>query len=225
MAPSLNYLASRTGTRAPDFAKKLLLIGDPASSTAQYPPLEFAAREIDSIAQTMPASKIDILRGAAATPKSYFQAQPAKFEYVHFAAHATANPLSPLDSAVILSGPAGQNRLFARQVMTVPLAAELVTISACRSAGGKAYAGEGLVGFAWAFLRAGAHNVVAGLWDVSDRSTAQLMTDFYRHISSGDPAPEALRASKIALIRSGGAYVKRFYWAPFQIYAGALDLF
>ena len=41
--------------------------------------------------------------------------------------------------------------------------------------GAKTYSGEGLVGLSWAFLRAGAHNVVAGLWDVTDLSTANLM--------------------------------------------------
>ena len=35
--------------------------------------------------------------------------------------------------------------------------------------GARAYAGEGLVGFTWAFLSAGAHNVIAGLWNVDDR--------------------------------------------------------
>ena len=131
-----------------------------------------------------------------------------------------ANPLSPLDSAVILSGPADKNRLLARDVTRIPLSAELVTISACRSAGGTSYAGEGLVGFAWAFLRAGARNVIAGMWDVSDRSTAQLMAALYGGIAAGKPVQEALRSAKLDLIRSGGAYVKPFYWAPFQLYMG-----
>ena len=132
-----------------------------------------------------------------------------------------ANPQRPLDSAVILSGPAEKNRLLARDVMAIPLSAELVTISACRSAGGKTYGGEGLVGFAWAFLRAGAHNVIAGLWDVSDRSTAELMSSLYREIAAGRDIPDALRTAKLQLIHKGGAWAKPFYWSPFQLYVGA----
>jgi len=59
--------------------------------------------------------------------------------------------------------------------VNLPLQAELVTISACRSAGARTYSGEGLVGLAWAFLNAGAHNVVAGLWNVED--ALHLATD------------------------------------------------
>jgi CHAT domain-containing protein len=93
-----------------------------------------------------------------------------------------------------------------------------VTVSACRSAGGRAYAGEGLVGFAWAFLKAGASNVIAGLWDVNDKSTTKLMAGLYKRIGEGSPAADALREAKLDLIRGGGAYAKPFYWAPFQIY-------
>jgi CHAT domain-containing protein len=122
---------------------------------------------------------------------------------------------------VILSGPAEKSRLFARDVMTVPLSAELVTISACRSAGGKIYAGEGMVGFAWAFLRAGARNVIGGLWDVSDRSTEQLMSGLYAQIAARSDVPTALREAKLALIHAGGTYAKPFYWAPFQLYVAS----
>ena len=77
-----------------------------------------------------------------------------------------------------------------------------MTISACRSAGERAYSGEGLVGFAWAFLRAGSRRVVAGLWDVDDRSTATLMDRFYEGIAAGEPPARALRDAKLALMKS-----------------------
>ena len=220
LAPSLNYLAGQSTTRAPHPEMQLLLIGDPSSSSPQYPHLEFASREIDSIASTMHSPKTTILRSDSATPSAYRNAHPGQFEFVHFAAHAAANPQSPLDSAVILSGPEDANRLLARDVAAIPLQADLVTISACRSAGGRTYAGEGLVGFAWAFLRAGAHNVIAGFWDVSDRSTSQLMASLYGGIAAGKEPLDALRAAKLELIRAGGAYAKPLYWAPFQLYAG-----
>jgi CHAT domain-containing protein len=221
IAPSLSYLASQTHSRSGHSARELLVIGEPSSSSPQYPHLEFAAQEIESIASGMNASRSAVLRGDDATPDSYTRSQPGRFGFIHLAAHATVNPRSPLDSAVILSGPAEKNRLLARDVTAIPLSAELVTISACRSAGGKSYAGEGLVGFAWAFLSAGARNVIAGLWDVGDRSTAQLMSALYREIAAGRDAPEALRNAKLTLIRAGGAYAKPFYWAPFQLYIGS----
>ena len=67
-------------------------------------------------------------------------------------------------------------------------------------------------------MKAGAGNVIAGLWDVNDRSTVQLMTTLYSRIAQGAPVAEALRSSKLTLIHGGGSYAKPFYWGPFQLY-------
>ena len=91
-----------------------------------------------------------------------------------------------------------------------PLRADLVTVSACYSAGERAYSGEGLVGLAWAFLRAGAHNVIAGLWDVTDASTEQLMDRFYNELEKGISPGVALRTAKLSLLR-GSQFNNPFY--------------
>jgi CHAT domain-containing protein len=125
-----------------------------------------------------------------------------------------------MESAIVLS-PAGNTfKLYARDVAQVPLNAELVTISACRGAGARVYSGEGLVGFTWAFLQAGARNVIAGLWDVTDLSTAQLMDHLYENLSAGKSPSQALRAAKLSLIHSQGNFRKPYYWGPFQVYIG-----
>ncbi len=108
----------------------------------------------------------------------------------------------PLDSAVVLSpGPASRRtdgyKLYAREVMTHPLRAELVTVSTCKGAGVRSYTGEGLVGLSWAFLHAGAHHVIGALWDVSDESTPQLMSAMYAELVKGTPPDEALRTAKL----------------------------
>jgi CHAT domain-containing protein len=100
------------------------------------------------------------------------------------------------------------------------LSADVVTMAACRSAGTKAYAGEGLVGLAWAFLHAGARNVVATLWDVNDRSTAQLMSVFYSRLGQGAKPAVALHEAKVELMRANAAWQKPWYWGAFQHYAG-----
>ena len=153
-------------------------------------------------------------------PASFKAAEPGRFEMIHFTSHAVANLESPLDSAVILSGPDQGFKLYAREVAALPLKAELVTVSACRSAGERAYAGEGLVGFAWAFLRAGSRRVVAGLWDVDDRSTATLMNGVYARLAAGVSPAVALRDAKRELIKSG--YPRPYYWAPFQLFTVVL---
>src|SRR5205807_7011393 len=105
-----------------------------------------------------------------------------------------------------------------KDVMDHSLHADLVTVSACRTAGARTYAGEGLVGFTWAFFQAGAHNVIAGLWDVSDDSTPKLMDKLYAGLSAGKAPAEALRDAKLMLLRSNKPYSLPYYWAPFQLY-------
>jgi CHAT domain-containing protein len=80
------------------------------------------------------------------------------------------------------------------------------------------------VGLSWAFLRAGARNVIASVWEVSDaNSTPQLMDSLYDGLERGEDPTTALRGAKLELIRANSQKVfsKPFYWAPFQIYAGS----
>jgi CHAT domain-containing protein len=222
VVPSLAMLATGAQDRrgAPD---SLLLIGNPVPPGSEFPPLPDVERELEGIRQRFAHSPQLTITGAAAHPGAYREANPGQFSLIHFSAHATANRESPLDSAVILSPKDEVCKLYAREVVGIPLQARLVTISACRGAGARLYAGEGLVGFAWAFLQAGARNVVAGLWDVNDRSTAQLMVGLYARLSENSGVAEALRSAKLALLRSPGPYRKPYYWAPFQVFTRSPD--
>jgi CHAT domain-containing protein len=78
-----------------------------------------------------------------------------------------------------------------------------------------------MVGLAWAFLRAGSHNVISALWEVNDSSTPLLMDRLYAEITSGKAPDAALRDAKLSLLHSSGVYRKPFYWAAFQLYAGS----
>jgi CHAT domain-containing protein len=180
--------------------------------------LKFAPAEMASIGAQLGEQRVTTFERDHATPAAYRDAQPGRFAFVHFAAHATANIDSPLDSAVILSGPDNGYKLYARDVASQPLAAELVTVSACRSAGERAYSGEGLIGFAWAFLRAGARRVVAGLWDVEDRATARLMDGLYERLAKGDPPARALRIAKLNIIKERKAGSSAYAWGAFEIF-------
>jgi CHAT domain-containing protein len=217
-APSLAVAAAEAAPRRRG-RPSLLLGGVPVAT--DLPALRFAGTELEAIARAFPTAATEIHRGPGATANAYEASQPGQFSMIHFAAHATVTCASPLDSSIELSPAAGRLPLYAREVAAQPLGADLVTISACRGAGGRAYSGEGLVGFAWAFLRAGARRVIAGLWDVDDQSTARLMGTLYERLAAGDAPAVALRQAKLDLIRSGGNFAKPYYWAPFQLYRAA----
>jgi len=212
IAPSLALLADPP--RHAGAPQRLLLLGDTAVTDNSFAPLTYAAGEMESVRRSFGGPEQVVLAGTAATPAAYRAAGPERFSAIHFTAHAQANRESPLDSAVLLTG----GKLYAREVMDMPLHADLVTVSACRGVGLRTYSGEGLVGFAWAFLHAGARHVIAGLWDVNDQSTAALMDVLYREMAAGKSAAEALRAAKLSLLASSGNLRKPYYWAPFQLY-------
>lgn len=220
-ASSLRLLgASRSSTV---HAAKLLLMGNGVATNRDYPELRNAATEMESIEKHFGPNQVQVFSREQATPAAYLAGQPEQFAYIHFVAHGTASRMSPLDSAIVLSRSNAQEdsfKLYARDIIHHPLQAELVTISTCYGAGSRAYSGEGLVGLSWAFLRAGAHNVIGALWEVSDVSTPQLMDGFYRQLENGQTPDAALRNAKLAMLRSS-AYRKPFYWAPFQLYAGS----
>jgi CHAT domain-containing protein len=216
-AGSLQLIAAQHGVTPA--ASSMLLVGDPPSPEASFPPLLHANREVDLIAQRFSGARI--LRGQQANPSAYQEAKPGAFDYIHFVAHGVGTRQTPFDSAVILGKDQNnQYRLSARDIVDIPLRARLVTISSCHGAGSRTYAGEGLVGLAWAFLSAGADEVIAALWQVQDQTTPDLMQHMYAGILSGHEPAVALRDAKLELVHSGSIRSKPSYWAPFVLYTG-----
>ncbi|HKV76828.1 MAG TPA: CHAT domain-containing protein [Candidatus Sulfotelmatobacter sp.] len=213
--------ASRTADRR---TRSLLLLGNAIARNADYPELRKAAAEMESIEKNFSPPQQKVFARDHATPAAYLASKPEQYSYIHFVAHGTASRMSPLDSAIVLSRSSAQDesfKLYARDIIHHPLHAQLVTISTCYGAGSRAYSGEGLVGLSWAFLRAGAHNVIGALWEVSDVSTPQLMDELYGELAKGKAPDTALRNAKLKLLRSSNAFRKPFYWAPFQLYTGS----
>ena len=215
IAPSLAMMTA-TAPRKDPTRSSLLLVGNPTPRPPEFPALTYAAAEIEGVSKQFGAADVTLLQSEQASPAGFRDAKPERFAAIHFTSHAVANIESPMDSAVILSGRDSAFKLYARDVAEMPLSAELVTVSACRSAGERTYTGEGLVGFAWAFLRAGSQKVVAGLWDVDDRSTAALMERFYEQLVGGGFSPAAaLRSAKLEMVKKN---VRPYYWGPLQMF-------
>lgn len=220
-APSLAMLASAKPPGKDNH--KLLLLGNAASAGPDFPELPMAGLETRLVQQHFAAGSRTVWQHSAATPAAYFSSNPQQFSYIHFVAHGVASRTDPLESAIILSRSAQSEdsfKLYARDIITHPMDARLVTISACYGSGTRFYAGEGLIGLSWGFLRAGAHNVIAALWDVSDESTPRLMDALYQGLEHDLPPSGALRQAKLVLAHSEGEFRKPFFWAPFQLYVG-----
>src|SRR5689334_22560007 len=128
-----------------------------------------------------------------------------QYRIVHFATHSLLNNEHPELSGVVLSlvdrtGKPQNGFLRLYDIYNLRLNADLVVLSACSTALGKNVKGEGLIGLARGFLYAGAARVVATLWEIDDRTTAEVMKRFYEGmLTRGEGPAQALRATQIAL--------------------------
>jgi CHAT domain-containing protein len=220
VAPSLRILLDKRKRQRT--SKQALIIGDPRYTDSDFPPLPESKREVAQVSARFPESST-VLTQQEAVSEAYAKARPELFSLIHFSAHVEADPLSPLDSAIILSADQyGQRRLYARDFMKSHLNADLVTVSGCRSAGPKELSGEGMVGFAWAAFEAGARHAVTSLWAADDRSTTDLMDNFYAGVKAGKPYATALQDAKLQMLHQT-AFRKPYYWGPFQLYSRNLQ--
>lgn len=219
-ASSIDLLVASHPKRAP--AKGLLLIGAPAQADPHFGELPHAKEEMASVEKHFPSGKITGFSGRDATPDAYLKNSPGMYKFIHMATHGTPNPRDPLESAIILSaGKDGNFKLLGRDIIDskVRLNAELVTISACEGVGTQIQSLEGLLGLEWAFMRAGAHQVVAALWDQDDAVTPALMDDFYEQLMQGKSAAAALHHAKLSILHAGGFHASPYYWASLQLYS------
>ena len=143
------------------------------------------------------------------------------YRFVHVATHGLLDAERPQFTGVVLSLVGNKNNdgfLRTDEVFNLKLGRPLVILSACETGLGKEKRGEGVIGLTRAFMYAGAPTVGVSLWSVADKSTADLMTDFYRRLLAAAPQPSAsaLRDAQLAMI-NGKKYSAPFYWAPFVL--------
>ncbi|HEV2881692.1 MAG TPA: CHAT domain-containing tetratricopeptide repeat protein [Pyrinomonadaceae bacterium] len=145
----------------------------------------------------------------------------SKYRILHVATHGLLNTERPQFTGVVLSlvgNREGDGFLRTDEIFNLRLGSPLVMLSACETGLGKERRGEGVIGLTRAFMYAGAPTVGVSLWSVADKSTADLMTDFYKRLLAKQaPAPSAaMRAAQVAMIE-GKKYSAPFYWAPFVL--------
>ena len=126
------------------------------------------------------------------------------YRVLHFATHAFVDEWSVARTALVLAPGGGEDGIVGpADLEALRLDADLVVLSACRTAGGVVLAGEGVRGLTAPLLRAGARSIVATAWKVGDQSTVAFVDAFYRAVASGLAVSDALRAAKLEAIRRG----------------------
>ena len=178
------------------------------------------AEQISKLAKTSGA-QADVWLDLDANEDNLGARDISKYRIIHVATHGLLDAERPQFTGVVLSLVGNKTHDgFVRtdEVFNLRLGSPLVMLSACETGLGKEKRGEGVMGLTRAFMYAGAPTVGVSLWSVADKSTADLMADFYqRLLSNSAPSTSgALRGAQLAMI-SGKKYSAPFYWAPFVL--------
>ena len=207
LAPSASAVAALRALPAAG-GKGIAVFADPV--VPQFARLAFARMEGEGIVGLVPKGQASLALGEAATRAAVLGARAG---ILHFAAHSLLDTERPERTELVLSG--GSLRL--RDIYNMRVPARLVVLSACQTALGKEMKREGLLGLARAFQQAGVPRVVASLWKVDDRATAELMKEFYGGmLRDGRPAAESLREAQRRLA-SKARWQHPYFWGGFVL--------
>jgi len=181
----------------------------------QFVPLPASRKEVETIAADLPKPST-ILLGSDAT-ETHFKSLPLdQVRVLHLALHGFVDPNYPDRSALVFAPETGgkdDGLLEVREIRRLRLNASLVTLSACNTGVGPV--GEsGVANIVNAFVEAGADSVVSTLWQLQDRTTQVLMTDFYAHLGAHETTAEALRHAQLDLLAK---HLPPYYWAGFEL--------
>jgi CHAT domain-containing protein/Tfp pilus assembly protein PilF len=187
-----------------------------------FPRLPFSRQEAEAIVAKAGAPRSLKALDFTASRETIFNAKLDQYRIIHFATHGLLNSQHPKLSGIVLSLFDEQGRpidgfLRAHEIYNLKLNAELVVLSACRTALGKEIKGEGLVGLTRGFMYAGTPSVVASVWDVRDQATSELMSRFYERMFKDRLRPAAaLRAAQVSMWKEK-RWAAPYYWAGFTI--------
>jgi CHAT domain-containing protein len=185
-------------------------------------PLPATRKEAQAIRDLEPAGKVRLDLGLNANREAVLSGKLRDYRFLHFATHAVADTRTPELSGLMLSqvdaaGHPQEGFLGLSDIYELDLNADLVVLSGCQTALGKEVRGEGLMGLTRGFQYAGVPRVVASLWKVDDRATAELMTRFYKEMWQGNlTAAAALTAAQRSL-RQNLRYRDPYSWAGFVL--------
>jgi tetratricopeptide (TPR) repeat protein len=199
-----------------------------AALLASLGPLPYSREEARQIRTIAEGWTVDLYEGQDATKQALSQPAFGSHAIVHFATHAVVSSEFPELSGLVLSQVDAAGRpvdglLHLQEIYDLPLGADLVVLSACRTGRGRSLRGAGPVSLGRAFLLAGAKRVVTTHWSIPDDVTADLMGGFYAAmLERGMTPPAALREAQLS-IAGDAAFEHPFFWAGFSLTGVMVD--
>jgi len=212
-----------------------------AAAQLELPALAGSGLELEKVAAVWRGGgqPAEVLSGVRASLEELTAAMGRRPGTLHFATHVVPVPRGrqgfllrqnlskegdrslkvdsrPDDAFLALSLRAGGVRdgINTASVPAYDVPGSLVVLNGCNSGLARMQRGAGLMGFARAWMSAGAAEVVASLWSLTDDSGA-MFESFYAARLAGHPASESLRAAQREMIHGQGWRAEPRHWAAY----------
>jgi CHAT domain-containing protein len=190
-----------------------------SAKTSQFSRLEFSGLEIEKIAGLFKNKAVNVFKRENATEEQLKQLDLLPYKILHFATHCIIDDKKPARSHIVFSVGSDSTEdeiLQMREIFSLRLNSDLVTLSACQTGLGQLIKGEGIVGLSRSFFHAGASSAIISLWAVHDQATSQFMERCYSHLRGSKSVMDALQKTKLEMIDSS-VLSHPYYWAGFVV--------
>ncbi len=167
-----------------------------------YAELPFSYQEIKSIADYFNG---DLYPGELATELN-FKTLASNYPIVHLAMHGSSSLLNNSPRIIFRPDSVEDGMLFPYELYSLNLKNRLIVLSACETGVGQEYKGEGIYSMARAFAYAGCPTIVSSLWELYDRPTSKIMSNFYFELSRGTAVDESLQKAKLRFIEQADGF-------------------
>jgi CHAT domain-containing protein len=187
--------------------------------------LKFARTEAEYVAE-LTGGRLYLDNNAR---ESVFKTVAAEYDIIHLAMHTLLNDQDPMHSKMIFSqdndSPEDGN-LNTWEVYGIPLKAKMVILSSCNTGSGSLHSGEGILSLARGFVYSGSRSVVMSMWEIEDRSGAEIVNNYYRNIRHGASKSRALRKARLDYLRSSDMLRSHpYFWSSLVIYGNNTPIY
>jgi len=184
------------------------------NSVETFIDLKWSKKEIETISELFPFSSIHLYKDA--TERKFKEMAP-KARIIHLATHAIINDANPMTSKLAFSTVRDSKEdgfLNTYELYRMKLSAELVVLSACNTGYGKIIKGEGIMSMARGFKYSGCNSLIVSLWPLDDRSTSNIIREFYLGLIRGKTKDSALRDAKLKYLENANSIqADPLFWA------------
>ncbi len=179
-------------------------------------PIFHSNYEVSGISSIFPGK---VLKDINATEQR-FKSIANQYSILHMAMHALIDDNNPMFSKLIFTPSVEENQedgfMHTYELYKMKLNAELAVLSACNTGSGKLREGEGIINLARGFTYAGVPSIIMTLWEVEDKSGAEIMLNFYDYLNKGYSKDRALQQAKLDYLKNMPQFrAHPYFWSAY----------